>query len=467
MDSIQNHKEEYGNTIKDKEEYGITIKDKLGYALGDTAGMLIFGMVGPFLQMFYTDVLFIDAGKIMVLFLVARLWDAINDPMWGFFIDSRKPTKHGKYRQYLKWFSIPLAISGVFLFFKLPGLSEYQYLIFAYITYIGYEMIYTGVNIPYGSLASVITSDTNERAELSAYRSVGSTIGGLPASIILPIFIYTVLDTGEKVLDSNKLLVAVVILAVFSIGIYRLSYRMIKERVASPVQPPKINILNTIKALITNRPFVTLCIASILLLTGQMYTQTMYNYLFKNYFGNPGLYSLVMVATYGPIVFLTPVMGKLVQKFGKKELCWVGALIAALSNVLLWILKINNPFLFLIFCFISGFGITFFAMEVWAMVTDVIDYHEYRTGRREEGTCFAFFSFTRKLGQTLAGVFSTYMLILINYDASKVTADMNQGMYSVATILPAILYLAIVLILVFTYPLSKKQLKILHENNKA
>ena len=139
--------------------HGIKFKDKIGYAMGDMGGLLTFSLIGAFQNKFYTDVLHIQPAKIVVLILVARLWDAINDPIWGAFIDSRKPTKQGKFRPYVFWFSIPLAVSAVLMFTVIPNLSAAKYLLFAYITYILYGMMYTCVNIPYGSLASVVTDD--------------------------------------------------------------------------------------------------------------------------------------------------------------------------------------------------------------------------------------------------------------------------------------------------------------------
>lgn len=439
--------------------YGITMKDKLGYALGDTAGMLLFGMIGPFLQMFYTDTLHIDPAKIMVLFIVARLWDAVNDPLWGTFIDNKKAGRHGKYKRFFLWLSLPLAILGTLMFVKIPGLSENQYLIYAYITYIGYGMLYTGTNIPLGSLNSTISSDPDERASLSAWRSIGSTLGGLPASLVLPFFVYTYAVGGNaKVLDPQKLMYAVMGLAALCFIIYLLSYKMITERVPEQENREKVRLLPALKAFCKNRPFVILCLASICLLASQMYTQTLYNYLFKSYFNAPSLYAVVMVCTYGPMILLMPFLGKLVARFGKKELSWFGAAIALLSNTVLWALKTTNPMVFLVFVFISGFGITFFAMEIWALVTDVIDYHELTTGKREEATGFSFFSFTRKLGQTIAGLFSTYVLVIINYDVDNITPAMNSRMYDLATLLPAAFYLIIILLLAFAYPLSKKGL---------
>ena len=263
---------------------GITLKDKLGYALGDTAGVLLFGVIGAFLQMFYTDVFYIDLSKIIVLMLVARIWDAINDPIWGMFIDARKPSKLGKFKPYILWLSLPLAVAGMLTFTKIPGLTENQYLLYAYITYIGYGMMYTGVNIPFGSLASVITSDPFERSQLSVYRSVGAGLGGLPGQILLPLFVFSTAADNTKYLDGGKLTVSVAILAGFSVVIYLFSFKMMKERVASPSLPPKSNIVLTIKVLLKNRPFIILCLASMLLIASQIYSQTIINYLFKDYF---------------------------------------------------------------------------------------------------------------------------------------------------------------------------------------
>lgn len=158
--------------------HGIKFKDKIGYAMGDMGGLLTFSLIGAFQNKFYTDVLHIQPAKIVVLILVARLWDAINDPIWGAFIDSRKPTKQGKFRPYVFWFSIPLAVSAVLMFTVIPNLSEAKYLLFAYITYILYGMMYTCVNIPYGSLASVVTDDEKERSSLSMWRSIGAGLCG-------------------------------------------------------------------------------------------------------------------------------------------------------------------------------------------------------------------------------------------------------------------------------------------------
>lgn len=455
------------------ETHGIKAKDKIGYALGDMGGILTFSLVNSFLTMFYTDVLGIATGAITVLMLVARIWDAVNDPIWGALIDSRRPTKHGRFRPYILGASIPLAIAAFFMFFKIPGLSEKQYLIYAYITYIIYGMMYTGVNIPYGSLASVITDDEIERSSLSMWRSVGAGIGGLPAQILLPLFVYsTVSGVGgtTKVLDSNRLSIAVGCLSIFTVITFFVHFKLTKERVTvSPKQnESNYNLFRSVRMLVKNKPFLALCGVSMLLICFQMYTQTVYNYLFKNFYEKPGLYSIVTICTYLPMAMFLPVMGKLVRKFGKKEICSAGIAFAAAVNVVMYLLGFtslaSNPYLFLVMTFLSGAGQTFLVMEIWAMVMDVIDYHELLSGRREESTAYSFYSFARKLGQTAAGAGVPAILGFIGYNGKLVSQSEQviEKLYGVATLVPAIILIILFILLFFGYKLSKKELEKLH-----
>lgn len=453
--------------------HGIKFKDKIGYAMGDMGGLLTFSLIGAFQNKFYTDVLHINPAKIVILILVARLWDAINDPIWGAFIDSRKPTRQGKFRPYIFWFSIPLAVSAVLMFTVIPGLSEAKYLLFAYITYILYGMMYTAVNIPYGSLASVVTDDEKERSSLSMWRSIGAGVGGLPGTIILPMIVYTttVSADGTKIqtLDGTKLTIGVLILSVISVAVYFGHYKLTKERIAPPKkQKSSYNVFKTIGDLVKNRPFVMICLASMLLIAFQFYYQSTYTYLFADYYHSAGLYSMVTICTYLPMAILIPIMNKLIDRFGKKELCAAGMAFAAIVSFVLFFIKTSNPYVFLVFTFLSGLGQTFLVLEVWALVMDVIDYHEIRTHRREEGTAYAFFSFARKLGQTLAGVGLNALLAFINYD-SEASANgqalpgaVLDKLYNISTLVPAIALALMAVILAFGYNLSKKKLSHLH-----
>lgn len=444
----------------------LPVKNYVGYAMGDMAGVLTFGTIGSFLQMFYTDILHISLGSITILMMVARVWDAINDPMCGALIDAQKPTKYGRFRPYVWYFSIPLAIAFIATFYKVPGLSEKGYLTYAYITYILYGMMYTAVNIPYGSMASVMTTDQTERSTLSVIRSLGAGIGTALSQMVLPLFVYSTVAGGAKILDQNKLFCGVVALAALSIVVYFLFFKLTREYV-EPVKGQKNeSLLKTFGKLMKNRPFLTLCLASMLLIAGSMYTQTVFNYLFKNYFEKPGLFALVTLATYFPMLLLMPFVGKLVRRFSKKSVCSLGSLAAALAFLILFFLRTRNAYLFLGVVVLSGFGLCFFTLEVWAMVTDVIDYHEKLHHRRDEGTTYASFSFFRKLGQTLAGIGASMALAAVGYSTAQGTVTqtqaVNDGIYTIATIVPFVMYLCMFLLLQVGYPLTKKALEQLH-----
>ena len=448
-----------------KEKTGVLkAKDIIGYAIGDTGGVLAFGTIGSFLQMFYTDSLHISFAKITILMLIARIWDAINDPLCGMIIDRLKPTKHGRFRPYIFWFSLPMALAFVLMFWKISGLSENQYLVFAYITYILYGMLYTVVNVPYGSLAAVMTDDRHERSTLSVARSLGSGIGSVPGRILLPMFVYATAENGAKYLDSNKLFYAVLVLACFMVVIYFLSYKMTKENFV-PLPQENVHVGKTLKQLLKNRPFVTLSIAALLLLAGDMYVLNVMNYLFKNYFEKPGLYGIITVANYLPMLLIIPFSGKLVMKFGKKALCSFGSIFASLAYLIMFLLHTKNPYLFLALNIISGFGVSFFTLEVWAMVNDVIDWQEKLSGRREEATTFASFTFFRKLGQTLAGICAPMAMAAIGYSVKagviEQSESVNTGLYNIATLAPCIMYIVMFLLLQFGYTLGKDQVEAL------
>lgn len=454
--------------------YGIKAIDKIGYAFGDMGGLLTFSLVSSFLTMFYTDILHFTSTSIMMLMLVARVWDAVNDPIWGAFIDSRKPTRFGRFRPYILGASVPLALGAFMMFLKIPGLTNTQYLIFAYITYIFYGMMYTGVNIPYGSLASVITSDEIERSSLSMWRSVGAGLGGLPAQILLPLVVYSTVTNADgttaKILDSNKLSIAVACLCVLTVIVFFSHFKMTKERITvlPNQQQGKYSFLRALRMLLKNKPFIVLCIVSMFLICFQMYTQTIYNYLFKNFYEKPELYGIVTICTYLPMALFLPVMGKLVRRFGKKEICAVGMGFAALVNILMYLIGFTglsaNPYLFLVMVFFSGAGQTFLVMEIWALVMDVIDYHELLSNRREEGTSYSIYSFVRKLGQTAAGAGVPAILGIIGYNGelASQSEQVLDKLYTAATLVPAIILICMFVLLAFCYKLSKKELEKLH-----
>lgn len=464
---------------------GLATKDYIGYAMGDTACCLVFGLVTSFLQKFYTDIFFLDPLFIMLMFIGARVWDAINDPIMGRIADTVKLSKWGRYRPWFLWAAGPLILSTVLMFIRWPGLTgDVDYVgtcIYATVTYVMFGMSYTMLQIPYGSLASVVTTDEKERTKLSVFRSIGAGVGSVPA-VLIASFCYETVGTNPEtnreieVMQYTPIIIGVAVVAAIALGMLILAFFSNKERViAKPAKREKGETLSIIKDLFKNRAFLAVSVASMLLLAGQMFTQSFYLYLFDDYFGKSWMNLVSTVCTYAPMaifMFFTP---KMVCRFGKKELCGVGMIVAAAANLGMFALRGVDPgilaYLFLVLCFISGIGLTFIILQVWSMATDAIDEIEIKTGRRDDGTAYSFFMFFRKLGQVIAAIAVNGALLGMNYDYTKgaiQTAENLSVMYDMATIIPAVLFGLMAVVLLVWYPLSKKkvaQLQILKEEH--
>lgn len=450
---------------------GIKARDKVGYMMGDVASLLVFGLVQSVLQKYYTDVLGIGIVSIMVMFIIARVWDAINDPLWGRIIDNAKARPDGRYRHWLKVFAVPVAVSAVLMFVKIPGLSEKGYLIYAYITYILFGMLYTCIGIPYGSMAQVITSSDKERSSLSVFRSIGSTFGAMPAMALISFCYVTVGD--RKVMSYDKIIVGVIGISIVSVIAFYLCYAWSKERVEThPAPRQKGNTVKVIKILLKSRPFIAVCIASMLFLAAQMFGQSYYSYLFDYYFHKPGLTMMPIVCQYLPVAVIMFFAGRVGNKVGRREICSYGMLFAGICNLALFVLGSSSVWLFLAVCLITGIGAAFMFLLVWALATDAIDYNEVTYGLHDEATSYSFYSFMRKLGQTVAAILVNTALLRIGYtdnvlNASNINADTLKAMYSESVLIPAILYLLVFVFLRFVYPLGKKQIDELQVQKEA
>ena len=324
---------------------GIKAKDKIGYAMGDFGSCLLFGLVQSVLQRYYTDVLQIGIVNIMFMMVIARIWDAINDPIWGRIIDNAKPAADGRYRRWIKYFAIPVAVSAVLMFVKIPGLSRGGYLAYAYITYILFGMLYTCINIPYGSLAQVVTSHDKQRSSLSVFRSIGSTFGALPAMALLSF--YAVVGKGdERHMDYVHTLTGVIFISLLSVIAFFLCYNWNKERVDSkPAPHSKGQTWEVIRTLFQSRPFVAVCLASMLFLAAQMFQTGYYSYLFDYYFQSK-MFLVSQACIYLPVAVIMFFAGKLGNKFGRRDICAYGLLFASIVNFILFFLHTHNVFVY-------------------------------------------------------------------------------------------------------------------------
>lgn len=447
---------------------GIGTKDKVGYMMGDFASLLVFGLVQSVLQKYYTDVLGIGVVSIMLMFIVARVWDAVNDPIWGRIVDSRPVSRDGRYRRWMKSLAVPTALSAILMFVKIPGLSRTGYLIYAYVTYILFGMIYTGINIPYGSLAQVITSDDKERSSLSVFRSIGSTFGAMPAMVLISLC-YVKDASGRSVMSYEKIIIGVTAISAVSVLAYLLCYRWTTERVITqPAPAEKGKTAKVIKTLLKSRPYMAVCFVGMLFLAAQMFSQSYYTYLFPYYFNAPGLSMLPTVCQYLPVAVIMFFAGRLGNRFGRRDVCAYGMLAAGICNLILFVMNTNSVWAFLAVCLISGIGNAFIFLLVWAIATDAIDYNELTYGLHDEATSYAFFTFMRKLGQTVAAILVNLALLRIGYsdnvlNAANITGDTLKTMYAESVLIPAVLYILIFFILRFVYPIGKDKIDEMRE----
>lgn len=442
---------------------GIGTRDKIGYAMGDLASLLVFGLVQSVLQKYYTDVLGIGVVSIMIMFIIARIWDAINDPLWGRIIDRIPPAPDGRYRRWLKILAVPVALSAVLMFVKIPGLSEGGYLAYAYVTYILFGMLYTGINIPYGSLAQVITSDDRERSSLSVFRSIGSTFGAMPAMLLIS-FCYVKNANGTAVMSYSKILTGAIIISAVSVLAYLLCYRWTTERVPTkPTPKEKGQTWKVIKILLHSRPYMAVCLVGMLFLAAQMFSQSYNTYLFNYYFNAPGLSMMPTVCQYLPVAVIMLFAGKLGARFGRREVCAYGMLMAGVCNLALYLVGGTNVWMFLAVCLLSGIGNAFIFLLVWVIATDAIDYNEVSYGLHDEATSYAFFTFMRKLGQTIAAILVNMALLRIGYtdnvlNTANITGGTLDMMFTDSVLIPAVLYFLIFVILRFMYPLGREKI---------
>ena len=441
---------------------GIKAKDKIGYAMGDFGSLLVFGLVQSVLQRYYTDILQINIVSIMTMMVVARIWDAINDPIWGRIIDGAQPGPDGRYRRWIKIFAIPVAVSAVLMFVKIPGLTPGQYLVYAYVTYILFGMLYTCINIPYGSLAQVVTSSDKERSSLSVFRSIGSTFGAMPAMALMAAYA-VVSENGKRVMKYDRTLTGVIVIAVLCVIAFFLCYAWNKERVESkPAPRQKGQTWKVIGTLFKSRPFMAVSLASMLYLAAQMFQTGYYSYLFDYYF-NSGLFMVSQVCIYLPVAVIMFFATKMGNKFGRRNVCAYGILFASIVNFVLYFMHTHNVMIYLVFCLLTGIGTAFLFLLVWVLASDAIDYNEVKYGLHDEATSYSFYSFMRKLGQTVAAVLINSVLLKVGYtnnvlNAANITDDVLDHMYNSSALIPAVLFLLVFILLRFVYPLSKQKI---------
>ncbi|WP_394888962.1 MFS transporter [Clostridium perfringens] len=432
-----------------------SMKDKIGYTLGDLGCCCTEQFRAMFLTVFYTLVLKINPIHVGTILLITKVWDAINDPIIGAIIDARKAKAGKKFIPWMRAFSIPCAILMCIGFLNVSNWDYGFKLAYVLITYVLYESMYTCVNVPFGSLSSVMTDDTNHRTDLSRYRSLGGTIFMTVIVIVGPLFLYK----DNQPVASNFLLLAI-ICACISVFCIQVTCVWCKERVEIPdVEREKINYFQVLKNISKNRALLGVIIASLVGMIAASVVNGLNTYLFKDYFGNVKLMSIsgMLSTVYAIITFIGTKF--VANKFGKKEWCMYGAGFAAIVYGVLFFLPIKNPIMFIAINGICYIGASGFQILIWAMVNDSIDYQELKTGTRNESIVYSTYSFFRKIATALSASLSSFILAFIGYNvnAATQTPQVISNLWKSYTGIYSLGYVIAILSLFFIYPLTKKK----------
>ena len=432
-------------------------KDEWGYIFGDMAGSFVNLYVDAYFLAFCTYCLGIDAGFMFGLFLVARIWDAINDPLIGSLPDRWHLGKSlDKFTPWIKLFMIPLAISGILCFSKLPleGVALHAFVCFAYIFF---GMSYTGTSMPFGAMANVVTQDPVQRSKLSRARSVGGGLVGAVALGMVPVLCYN--EENQPIAERFTMLA--VIFGICSVICYILLCTLTKERVREDrSQNEKFEFFKVLKMVLKNRPLIGVMIAiigSMLVITGSSQT---YGYIYKEVYGNAKLATAAMAFSMPFMIVVFPLIPKMVNKFGKRDVILYTAALSFVFSVVRLFIYIENVWVYTALNIMTLLGQTAFTMLIWALVSDCLDYSEWKTGFRSDGSMYSMYTFSRKIGSAIASAGLAGSLKLVGYVSGEnvvQTAEAVKGIYYICNAIPTICYGLILLGIGLIFNLDKKK----------
>lgn len=446
-----------------REDRPFGLRDKLGYLFGDFGNDFTFILSSSFLLKFYTDVMGVEAYVVGVVMMVARFVDAFTDVAMGRICDRSRMTPAGKFKPWLLRMCGPVAI-GSFLIYQssLADRSMTFKIGWLFVTYILWgSVFYTSVNIPYGSMASAISPEPGDRASLSTWRTMGGTLAGAVVGAGVPLLAYDQAG-GVAVMNGPRFTAIAGAFSLLSVGCYILCYLLTTERVRPRESQAKQrhSTLDMLKSAVRNRALIAIIGGSIVMLLAQLTMQSMSNYVYPNFYGNTAAQSASTLVMLAGMAAAAAVSRPLSLRFGKAEISAAGNVLASAVSLLLYFLRPQNVWVYTALTGLIWFGLGTFSMVTWALITDVIDDSELKNGVREDGSVYALYSFARKLGQAASAGLTGGLLTFIGYSqATAFEERVVNSLYDIATLIPALGFAALALILWFWYPLHKKQVE--------
>ncbi len=442
-----------------KHESNLSFLEQFGYFSGDFAGSLVNLYISAFFVTFCTYVLGISPAWMASLIFVAKIWDAINDPMIGSLPDRFKIGKTSdKFKPWVKLFMVPLAVTGLLCFTDVssfPSVIKHGWIA---VSYILYGMAYTGTSMPYGAMASVITDKPVERTKLSRARAFGGMGVGI---LFLPLVSLAIWDDAGNPKASGYFLMAIVA-GVLSIIFYIFLVSFTHERIHQEHRfvgedATKYSLGHVVKEAFTNRALIAIMIASV----GSMFAsaQSMSNYLYKEYYHNPkamAAQSFIGLPMMFLAFFAVPRLAKIV---GNRKLAIISAIYSIVAFIILYFVPIPNCYVFMFVMTVASLGFTAFTMVVWALVTESIDYQEYKSGERSDGTMYSIYTFSRKIGSAAAASISTALIGVAGFVSGAETQvpEFAENIRKLVILMPLGGAVVILVSVWFIYPLTKSK----------
>ena len=505
------------------------IRDKLAYAAGDLGCNMSFSLKST-VQTFWLVFMTIETGLLSILLLLVQIWDAVNDPLIGSLIDhDRRQYKRGKFKTYIFIGACGLLVGGAAVFLPFPDAPLVVKAVLFILGYIVWDAFYTVANVPYGSMLSLVTEDVGERAQLSTWRSIGSMVGNILPSMILPMLIWQGVTydgktdylnnieipegsaelftpenlsknpvTGEayklgdevlspltgkplEILLGNRVFFAALIMGIIGFLAFILMLKLITVRVdESTVKTTeshgKINILSSFKKFMRNRPAVGATLAAMGMFLGMNAATTAVTIMFATYFNMAKLSGVVQMVGFLPMFLFMPFITKIVKKYGKKEASVFGTVVSLVGGLIMLIFPMIKDVtlslvIYLVGLVIFGVGMGVYTCVSWAMMGDAIDYNEWKFGTREEGTVYSLHSFFRKLAQGIGPSLVLLMMGWLGYESKYGTIGQNATTAHNMCWLVAALYLFSAVLqfigLAVIYNLDKKTLDQMNEELAA
>jgi len=435
----------------------IPLKEKFAYGLGDVGNNFLFDLGQIYLLKFYTDNLGIPVAATWTLFLVCKILDGFTDVAVGTWVDSRsKWGKLGKFRSFMVYAIPPLAFCTAISFY-IPDFTETGKIVWAYCSYAAFGLSYTMFNIPYGSMLPVMTKDPVERATMASFREFGAKFGLLITTVA---FIPLVTWFGNVFGVQYSFFAATAVFAVMGCTMQMLCTLNIKERFVE-VKPKdaKVSLLKSYKAIFKNPPLLILSLIN-------LFTFSAFNLKLAvlPFYCEYVLHDLAFVPYVGFFQVGFNILGifcvrPLVLRYGKKATYIIGVAIWAIAEFVA-LLMVNDIVMFIVFSSLSFFGSGFANTLNWALVSDAVEYGEWKTGNRSEGVVYSFFTFFRKLSQALAISIPGIVLVWVGYVPNAVQTQRTlEGIIGLIFIYPGAMAVFTFLLMTFCYRLTDHKFK--------